>query len=61
VWAEFDRLAEGGLLSIVCVVIMLFIALIPFFAYRNLARELGDERLRSMLFAPRRDSDATEK
>lgn len=61
VWAEFGRLAEGGVLSVVCVVIMLFIALIPFFAYRNLARELGEERLRDMLFAPRREADAGKK
>jgi hypothetical protein len=58
VWAELSGMVERGLLGAVCVVIMLFIALIPFFAYRNLARELGDERLRAMLFAPREEPRA---
>jgi hypothetical protein len=60
-WAEFDGLAKGGLLSVFCVIMMLFIVLIPFFAYRNLARELGGERLHTMLFAPREDPGAREK
>lgn len=52
VWAEFEGFARGGLLKFACVMIMLFIALLPFFAYRNLARELGDRRMRDLLFAP---------
>lgn len=39
-----------GLAGVVCVAVILFVALIPFFAFRNVSRELGSGRLKAMLF-----------
>ena len=59
--AELNGVAAGGALRSICVVIMLFIALIPFFAYRHLARELGEERLLKLFFEPKEEAAAEEK
>jgi hypothetical protein len=40
----------GGLAGVVCVAVILFVALIPFFAFRNVGRELGPGQLNAMLF-----------
>lgn len=48
----------GGLSGLLTVATILFVALIPFFGYGALDRELGPGRLRAMLFG--RTSDAAE-
>ena len=49
----------GGLAGLVCVSLILFIALIPFFAFRNISRVLGADHLNAMLFgSPFKTSDA---
>ena len=40
----------GGYVGLASVATILFVALIPFFAFRNVSRELGAERLNAMLF-----------
>ena len=40
----------GGVVGLVCVAVMLFVALIPFFAFKHVARELGPGRLNAILF-----------
>jgi hypothetical protein len=35
---------------VVCVAVILFVSLIPFFAFRNVDRELGPGQLNAMLF-----------
>jgi cytochrome c oxidase subunit IV len=40
----------GGIVGLVSVAVMLFVALIPFFAFKHVARELGQGRLNAMLF-----------
>jgi hypothetical protein len=46
-------LGGGGWLGLAIVVVMVFLALIPFFTYRNLSRLLGPDRLRAILFSAR--------
>jgi len=44
------ELAGGGWTGFVVVGVLLFVGLIPFFAYRELASVLGKEKLRSLVF-----------
>jgi len=48
--AESVPAIGGGFVGLVCVAVMLFVALIPFFAFKHVARELGQGRLNAMLF-----------
>lgn len=48
--ASVPAIGGGGIVGLVCVAVMLFVALIPFFAFKHLARELGHGRLNAMLF-----------
>lgn len=48
--ASIPNIGGGGIAGIVCVSVILFFSLIPFFAFRNLARALGLDRLNAMLF-----------
>ena len=40
----------GGFVGVLCVALILFVSLIPFFAFRFVGRELGADRLNAMLF-----------
>jgi hypothetical protein len=42
--------AIGGFVPVLCVALILFVSLIPFFAFRFVSRELGTDRLNAMLF-----------
>jgi hypothetical protein len=42
----------GGVLGLICIALILFFALMPFFAFTNIRRELGADRLNAMLFRP---------
>jgi hypothetical protein len=46
------HIGGGGLAWLACVAGILFIALIPFFAFKYIGRALGEGRLRAMLFRP---------
>jgi len=48
--ASVPVIGGGGLAGLLSVATIYFVALIPFFAYRNLGRELGPGRLNAMLF-----------
>ncbi len=48
------NIGGGGISGIVCVSVIFFFTLIPFFAFRNFNRALGPERMKSLLFGPDR-------
>jgi hypothetical protein len=48
--ASVPAIGGGGVAGLVCVAVIVFIALIPFFGFRDLSRALGSERLRALLF-----------
>jgi hypothetical protein len=51
----------GGLMGLLSVGVIMFVALVPFFAFRNLGLVLGADRLRSLVFgAPGRSPGASE-
>jgi hypothetical protein len=48
--ASVPVIGGGGLAGLFSVAALYFVALIPFFAFRNLGREIGESRLNAMLF-----------
>jgi hypothetical protein len=48
--ASIPAIGGGGLFGLACVALILFVALIPFFAFRNVSRVLGSSQLNAMLF-----------
>jgi hypothetical protein len=48
--ASVPGFGGGGWFGLLCVALILFLSLLPFFAFRNIAREIGAERMRAMLF-----------
>jgi hypothetical protein len=48
--ASVPAIGGGGLAGLACVAVIMFAALIPFFAFRNVSRELGEGQLNAMLF-----------
>lgn len=50
--ASVPHIGGGGLLGLCLVSAVLFIALLPFFAFKHIGREIGEARLREMLFGP---------
>ena len=48
--ASVPVIGGGGVAGLLSVAGDFFVALIPFFAFRNLSRELGADRLEAMLF-----------
>ena len=53
--AAMPKPGNGSLEAWFFVAVIMFFALIPFFAYRELARALGSAKLRAMLFGTRED------
>lgn len=51
--ASVPAIGGGGFAGLLCVTLILFIALIPFFAFRNVDRALGEGRWRALLFGCR--------
>ena len=51
--ASVPVIGGGGVAGLVCVAVIMFVSLIPFFAFRDLDRELGRDRLRELLFSRR--------
>jgi hypothetical protein len=47
---SIPAIGGGGLAGVICVAVILFVAMIPFFAFRNVSRVLGPGRLHAMLF-----------
>lgn len=46
------NIGGGGISGILCVAVILFFALLPFFGFKYVRRALGPDKMRSMLFAP---------
>ena len=57
--ASVPVIGGGGLAGLFSVGMLYFVALIPFFAFRNLGREIGERRLNAMLFGFAGGSDHT--
>jgi hypothetical protein len=51
--ASFPELAGGHLSGIVSLGVIVSVSLVPFFAFREVSRELGEGRLLRLLMAPR--------
>lgn len=56
--ASIPSIGGGGFKGLVCVGLILFFSLIPFFAFRRVAREIGPENMRAMMLGPRRGAAA---
>lgn len=50
---SITEIAGGTLKGIVCVTLIMFVVLIPFFAYGEVRRVLGEDRLRQLFFHQR--------
>lgn len=48
--ASLPQIGGGGFIGLVSVATILFVALIPFFAFRNLKRALGSDRMNELVF-----------
>jgi|SRR5215469_2144556 len=48
--ASVPVIGGGGFAGLLSVATLYFVALIPFFAFRNVGREIGERRLNAMLF-----------
>ena len=48
--ASLPSMGGGGLVGLLSVAVIMFVALIPFFAFRNLSLALGEERLIALIF-----------
>lgn len=67
--ASIPQIGGGGLAGLACVAVIFFVALIPFFAFKHVGRELGEGRLGAMLFGtdvsvadePRRSEGRTSR
>jgi hypothetical protein len=55
-WDSIPAIGGGGLLGAICVALILFVSLIPFFAFKHLSRAVGSHKVSSILLgAPERD------
>ncbi len=48
---SLPSIGGGGLVGLLSAAVIMFVALVPFFAFRNLSRALGEDRLRALLFS----------
>ena len=48
--ASIPVIGGGGIVGVISVALLYFVALIPFFAFRNIGREIGERRLNAMVF-----------
>ncbi len=56
--ASIPAIGGGGLAGAVCVALILFVSLIPFFGFRSISRELGAAKFNALLFGrPARSLD----
>jgi hypothetical protein len=51
--ASVPAIGGGGLAGLICVAVILFVSLLPFFAFKHLGRALGERKLYAMLFGLR--------
>ena len=51
---SIPAIGGGGLAGLLCVAVILFVSLIPYFTFSSFVRELGWEKTRALLFGPGR-------
>lgn len=56
--ASVPAIGGGGLAGLLCVAVISFFGLIPFFAFSNFARALGADRMNALLFGNALDAKA---
>lgn len=54
--AGLQSIGGGGIGGLICVSVIFFFTLIPFFAFSNLSRALGPGRMEALLFGPGAES-----
>ncbi len=52
--ASVPAVGGGGIAGLLCTALLMFVALVPFFAFRDVNRALGDNRLVKMVLRPPR-------
>jgi hypothetical protein len=50
--AGLPNIGGGGISGIVCVAVILFFCLVPFFAFRHVSRAIGSNRMKEILLSP---------
>lgn len=58
---SIPAIGGGGLAGLLCVAVILFVSLIPYFTFRNFVRELGWEKTRALLFGTGRSGRACDR
>ena len=54
--ASVPAIGGGGITGVICVAIILFVCMIPFFAFKHLSRAIGSQKVRDLLLSsPRRE------
>ena len=53
---SLPKIGGGGFVGFTSVAVILFVALIPFFAFRNLKRVLGADRMHELIFGAKRQT-----
>jgi hypothetical protein len=59
--ASMPAIGGGGLAGLLTVAAILFISLIPFFAFQHLSWELGADRMKAILFGPPEESPLRDR
>jgi len=54
---SFPQFGGGGLVAMVCVTALMTVALVPFFAFREIARVVGETEFRTLMLGARRDAE----
>jgi hypothetical protein len=55
---SLPSIGGGGLAGLLSAAVIMFVALVPFFGFRNLSLVLGPDKLRSLLFSSSRASES---
>jgi len=53
---SLPSIGGGGLAGLLSAAVIMFVALVPFFGFRNLSLALGEDRLRALLFSSSSDT-----
>jgi hypothetical protein len=54
---SLPQVGNGGVVAMACVAALMAVALVPFFAFREIARVVGEAEFRTLLFGAGKDAD----